>query len=235
MDGQKNGKKFINYAHRGASTYTPENTFLAFYTGIYMGANGIETDVQKTKDGVLVLFHDTTITRLTGVEGALSDYTLEELKQFTFEKDGLCDKIVVFEDFLKQFAFRDITFAIEIKQAGIEAEIADMMRKFHLEQKAIVTSFMPECIAAIKEYAPEFRIGLLCREITDDTIIITMTEDQKKKVMENYEGFLEVATIYEYAGEIGDIKDPYGKSQEEYECCFLQIQQLVDKIWKIRF
>ncbi|MCI5951548.1 MAG: protein tyrosine phosphatase [Anaerostipes sp.] len=76
---------------------------------------------------------------------------------------------------------------------------------------------------------------LLQEEITDDTIIITMTEDQKKKVMENYEGFLEVATIYEYAGEIGDIKDPYGKSQEEYECCFLQIQQLVDKIWKTRF
>lgn len=73
------------------------------------------------------------------------------------------------------------------------------------------------------------------KEITEDTIIITMTEDQKKKVMDNYEGFQEVVTIYEYAGEIGDIKDPYGKSQEEYECCFLQIQQLVDKIWKTKF
>ncbi|MDO4169698.1 MAG: hypothetical protein Q4D45_07325 [Lachnospiraceae bacterium] len=73
------------------------------------------------------------------------------------------------------------------------------------------------------------------KEITDDTIIITMTEDQKKKVIEGYEGFLETATIYEYAGEVGDIKDPYGKSQDEYECCFLQIQQLVDKIWKTKF
>ena len=63
----------------------------------------------------------------------------------------------------------------------------------------------------------------------------TGTEDQKKKVLENYEGFLEVATIYEYAGEVGDIKDPYGKSREEYECCFLQIKQLIDKIWKIKF
>ena len=32
---------FVNYAHRGASEYAPENTLLAFYTGIYMGANGI--------------------------------------------------------------------------------------------------------------------------------------------------------------------------------------------------
>lgn len=69
-------------------------------------------------------------------------------------------------------------------------------------------------------------------EITEDTLIITMTEDQKNKVLENYEGFLDVVTIYEYAGEFGDIKDPYGKNQDEYECCFLQIQQLVDKIWK---
>ena len=76
---------------------------------------------------------------------------------------------------------------------------------------------------------------LIQEEITEDTVIITMTEDQKKKVLENYEGFLEVATIYEYAGEVGDIKDPYGKSREEYECCFLQIKQLIDKIWKIKF
>lgn len=161
---------FVNYAHRGASTYAPENTFLAFYTGIYMGANGIETDVRMTKDGVLVLFHDRTVTRLTGIEAQLSDYTLDELKQFTFEKKGLTDKIVVFEDFLKQFALRDITFAIEIKQAGIEAQIADMIRKYHMEHKTVVTSFKPEYIRAIKEYAPELHIGLLCKEVTDDTI-----------------------------------------------------------------
>ena len=161
---------FVNYAHRGASEYAPENTFLAFYTGIYMGANGIETDVQMTKDGILVLFHDSTITRLTGAEGSVSDYTLEELKQFTIEKNGLNDKIVIFEDFLKQFAFRDITFAIEIKQAGTEAEIADMIRKYHLKNKAVVTSFDPDCIQAIKEYAPELRVGLLCKDVTDDVI-----------------------------------------------------------------
>ena len=113
MDGQKNGKKFINYAHRGASEYTPENTFLAFYTGIFMGANGIETDVQMTKDGILVLFHDDTITRLTGKEGAIADYTLEELREFTFEQNGYQDKIVAFEEFLQNFAFRDLTFAID--------------------------------------------------------------------------------------------------------------------------
>ena len=39
---------FINYAHRGASAYAPENTLSAFYLGLEMGANGIETDIRRT-------------------------------------------------------------------------------------------------------------------------------------------------------------------------------------------
>ncbi|MBQ7797269.1 MAG: hypothetical protein IJ374_12025 [Lachnospiraceae bacterium] len=170
MSGQGSRGKFINYAHRGASEYTPENTFLAFYTGIYMGANGIETDVQMTKDGILVLFHDDTITRLTGQDGAIADYTLKELRQFTFEHNRYTDKIVVFEEFLQKFAFRDLTFAIEIKQAGIEPQIADMIRKYEIGDKCVVTSFMFDSIRAIKEYAPELTIGYLKKDVTDETI-----------------------------------------------------------------
>ena len=76
----------------------------------------------------------------------------------------------MFEDFLKQFAFRDITFAIEIKQPGIETQIADMIRKYDIVQKCVVTSFMPDCIRAVKEYAPELHIGLLKYGVTDETI-----------------------------------------------------------------
>ena len=79
---------FINYAHRGASEYLPENTMFAFYTGIYMGANGIETDIQRTKDGILVLFHDDTLTRVTGESGSIGDYTLAELQNFSVRKNG---------------------------------------------------------------------------------------------------------------------------------------------------
>ena len=161
---------FVNYAHRGASEYTPENTLLAFYTGMYMGANGIETDVQMTKDGVLVLFHDDTIVRLTGAEGSIRDYTLEQLRQFTFENNGLTDKIVVFEDFLQQFGWREISFAIEIKQAGIETQVVDMIRKYHLEAKTIVTSFMLGSVRATKAYAPEQKVGLLTKEVTDELL-----------------------------------------------------------------
>ena len=72
-------KSFIVYAHRGASEYCPENTLLSFYTGVYMGANGIETDVQRTKDGTLVLFHDANIKRMTGVDCEVASIDYKEL------------------------------------------------------------------------------------------------------------------------------------------------------------
>ena len=159
---------FINYAHRGASEYVPENTFLAFYTGIFMGANGIETDVQKTKDGVLVLFHDDTLERVTGENGAIADYTFEELQKFNVKKDNLSDKIVMFEDFLKKFAFRDITFAIELKFEGYENEVADLIYKYNIEDKTVVTSFNFNCIAKIKEYAPNLKTGFLTSDDSDE-------------------------------------------------------------------
>ena len=163
---------FVNYAHRGACAYAPENTLSAFYLGIYQGANGIETDVRMTKDGVLVLFHDPTLARMAGedVEGGVSDYTWEELQAFTLTKKGHLDKIAKLEDFLRLFSFRDITFAIEIKQPGIEPQIADMLRKYNMVEKTVVTSFKFDCIRAIKEYAPEFHVGFLTKVVTDEII-----------------------------------------------------------------
>ena len=56
----------VNYAHRGASEYYPENTLWSFYAGLEMGADGIETDIQRTSDGVLVLHHDDPRERVAG-------------------------------------------------------------------------------------------------------------------------------------------------------------------------
>lgn len=49
---------FVNYAHRGASQYAPENTMSAFDMALQLKATGIELDLQKTKDEKIVIFHD---------------------------------------------------------------------------------------------------------------------------------------------------------------------------------
>lgn len=67
------------FAHRGASAYAPENTFAAFDLAVEMGATAIETDVQATADGHLVLLHDSRLDRTTDGHGTPAEHTLAEL------------------------------------------------------------------------------------------------------------------------------------------------------------
>lgn len=158
----KDGKDgFVVYAHRGASHYCPENTLMSFYMGVRLGANGIETDVQRTKDGVLVLFHDDTLDRVTGFCGAVSDYTYGELCRMYVKEHGLFDIIPTLEDFLDRFAFRDITLALELKVGGMEADIRALLYKYGMAERTVVTSFNLDYLKAFKVCAPEIRIGYL--------------------------------------------------------------------------
>ena len=167
---------FVNFAHRGASEYAPENTMLAFNLGVYMQANGIETDVQLTKDGIPVLFHDNTLERVTGQPGAISDYTYEQLRQFDVKKGEYTDKILKFEDFLIHFGFRDLTFAIELKEKDAARITADLIRKYDIGAKTTVTSFCYDALLEIRAYAPELRTGYLT-STADDALLMQMRAD----------------------------------------------------------
>lgn len=178
---------FINYAHRGAPAYCPENTMLSFYTGMYMGANGIETDVQKTRDGVLVLFHDDTLNRILGIDGTISDFTYEELLQYKVKNGGLSDVIPTFDDFLAHFRSFDITFAIELKVKGIEREVRDAIYKWGVQDKVVVTSFIFDAIAEMKRVAPELRVGFLTKLFRDpdiDSIVTDASDEVIKKLLD---------------------------------------------------
>ena len=156
---------FVNYAHRGASSYAPENTFASFYKGIELGANGIETDVQATSDGVLVLHHDDTLLRICGIDKAVKDLTFTELRELDFGgffgKRFCGEKIVTLTDFLTYFSSKPLTFAIEIKQDGIEFEVDDICRRFLEEKKYYITSFIPGAVLRLAESAKPPQLGFL--------------------------------------------------------------------------
>lgn len=116
-----------------------------------MGANGIETDVQIAKDGIPVLFHDDKLQRVTGETGCIGDYTFDELQSIRVKNNGFEDKIIKFEDFLKFFGFCDLTFAVELKQFGTAKPVADMIRKYGLEKKVVITSFKLEEVYAMRD------------------------------------------------------------------------------------
>ncbi len=67
-------------AHRGGSALAPENTLVAFDRAVALGADAIETDVRRTRDGVVVVFHDETTERLTGAPGTSEARTLAEVR-----------------------------------------------------------------------------------------------------------------------------------------------------------
>lgn len=75
--------EIVNTAHRGAMGHAPENTLAAFELGVEQGADLVEADVQRTKDGVLVLVHDTTLTRTTDVEQVFPDRAPWRVGDFT--------------------------------------------------------------------------------------------------------------------------------------------------------
>lgn len=163
----------INYAHRGASEYAPENTLSSFYLGMIQGANGIETDVQRTKDGVLVLFHDDTLDRVSDGVGKISDYTFEELrgvKIYGNSTTGFYDRIITLREFLEKFSQYDIRFAIELKGEGVEEDTLNMINEFGILDKTTFTSFKYDYISKIKELNSKARVGWLISEVTNENI-----------------------------------------------------------------
>jgi glycerophosphoryl diester phosphodiesterase len=134
------------------------------------GANGIETDVQRTKDGVLVLFHDDTLDRVTDHQGRLCDHTLEELKKVKVRgnaKNGFFDRIPTLGEFLQKFSAYDLSFAIELKGEGVEEETLAAVKESGILKRTTFTSFRYESIQKIKSLDPTARVGWLTSS-TDD-------------------------------------------------------------------
>ena len=164
----------INYAHRGASEYFPENTLRSFYAGLEMRADGIETDIQRTKDGVLVLHHDDTLKRLVGIDARVCDFTYDELLGMDFgafkgEKFA-GERIVTLDEFLRHFGAKNLTFALEIKQPGVEADVLACIEKHGCRDKVIITSFKWESIAEVRRLDAGIHIGFLTGAVTPETL-----------------------------------------------------------------
>lgn len=160
----------INFAHRGASKYFPENTILSLKEGIKSGANGLEIDVHKTKDNKLVVIHDEDIQRTFKGKGLVKDMTLEELRNFkcrnkNFE-DNLECRIPTLEEVLDLIRDINIVLNIELKTdeihyEGIEKDVIELVNRYGLKKKIILSSFNHESIRICREIDSEIETGLL--------------------------------------------------------------------------
>ncbi len=166
---------FINYAHRGASQYAPENTMSAFRKAIELKATGIELDLQKTKDGKIVIFHDERIDKLSNGSGKVSEYTYEELLEFDFgirfDEKYKGEKIVLFENFAKEFLPKKLTFAIELKVENIERETLEIINKYSTHNNIYISSFNYKILENIRKMDSDIKVSWLIKErINEDNI-----------------------------------------------------------------
>ncbi len=164
----------INYAHRGASEYYPENTLYAFYAGLHMGADGIETDIQRTRDGVLVLFHDSTLERILGDPGRIADYSYAELltRDFgAFKGPAFAgERIVKLDTFLTHLANRGLRLALELKAPGVEEGSLALVNAHGCRDEVTFTSFSWERLVTLRGLDREISAGHLTQRITPEIL-----------------------------------------------------------------
>ncbi|RST57424.1 DUF1080 domain-containing protein [Siminovitchia terrae] len=152
-------------AHRGVPSMAPENTMAGYQLAYDLGADQIETDLQLTKDGYLVIMHDTTVDRTTNGKGAVSSLTLEEIRQLDagikFGEEFAGEKVPTFREFLQAFKGKDVILLVELKDEGIEEQVMREIQEEGMIDQVVLQSFNLGSMVKSYELNPEIPIGYL--------------------------------------------------------------------------
>lgn len=159
------------FAHRGSAGTHPENTMAAYVEAERAGSDGIELDVQLSKDGQLVVIHDETINRTTNGKGYVKDYTLNELKRFNIlTKQQHILKIPTLEEVFDWLKTNDLYCNIELKTSKIrydfiEEKVIALIKRYRFEDRMLISSFNHYSIIQCYRLAPEVEIAPLYSEV----------------------------------------------------------------------
>ena len=161
--------KPLVWAHRGASGYAPENTLAAFQKAVDLDADGVELDIQLTKDDQIVVIHDETIDRTSDGKGWVKDYTLEELRAFNYNRTKPEYKhadIPTMREVFELLKPTGLFINIEIKTGvvfyeKIEEKILALTKEMGMEDRVCYSSFNHYTVTRIHELKPDAEVGFL--------------------------------------------------------------------------
>ncbi|MGR3764961.1 glycerophosphodiester phosphodiesterase [Rossellomorea sp. NS-SX7] len=159
------------FAHRGSAGTHPENTMDAFLEAERVGADGIELDVQLTKDGEIVVIHDETVDRTTNGKGYIKDYHLRDLRKlhanYTFKKKFFHkQKIPTLDEVFDWMNDNSLICNIELKNSimdyqGLEEKVIQMIDRYNYSNRVIISSFNHYSIVACRRIDPSIEIAPL--------------------------------------------------------------------------
>jgi len=162
-------------AHRGASSYAPENTFAAFDLAIQMGVSHIELDVHFTQDNHIVVVHDDTVDRTTSGAGPVTSHTLAALKALDagswFDRTFSGERIPTLSEIFRRYEGR-VHIHTEIKghSAQLSERTVQLVREHGMTKQVTITSFQRARLEETRVHAPELPTGWLVPEATDVVI-----------------------------------------------------------------
>lgn len=158
-------------AHRGGSSEGPENTLAAFRMAKENGANGVEFDVDFTKDDRAVVIHDSTVDRTTDGKGLVGQFTFEEIRKLdasckhplsnTFPKE----KVPTLEEVIELCSSLGLKMIIEVKRGTEARETAELLKNlfssYQLYDKALVCCCFPGVIYQVRKTDPQIVTALV--------------------------------------------------------------------------
>lgn len=167
-------KKLV-IAHRGASFYRPENTLAAFELAYQQGADGIETDIQLSKDSIPMIIHDANINRVTHATGNVNQWSSEKLKTFDigswFDLKYQSERMMTLTDLLQWAKEKNLLLNLELKtkknlNPNIEQIVYQEVIQHGLLDQVIFSSFNSATLKKLKQLNSETRVALLTKRHT---------------------------------------------------------------------
>ena len=161
------------FAHRGASGYAPENTLAAFDLARRLGADGVELDLQMTKDGELVVIHDETVDRTTDGSGWVKDLTCREIKALNASMgspDYPDEKVPTLSEVFDLLADSPLAIDIEIKDClviypGIVEKLLKTIDQRDWEYRITISSFNHITLAHIRQIGSLAYTGVVFQDM----------------------------------------------------------------------
>jgi len=165
--------QYLSIGHRGASAYAPENTMAAFRKACELGADGVELDVQLSKDGQVVIMHDDRINRTTNGRGYVKDKTMKELFEYDagswFSSEFRNERIPTLAE-LFDYATGKMLVNVELKKSNdptaLVLAVKEIVDKFQNYHDCLFTSFDLATVNAVLSIMPNARCGLLIDKLS---------------------------------------------------------------------
>lgn len=174
------------WAHRGCSQCYPENTITSFEKAMSIpGLEGIELDIQLTRDGEMVVIHDERVDRTTDGRGYVRDYTLSELKTLKIDAgEGRTEHIPTMREVFDLLSPKlseyvnngqsgnGIRLNIELKNGvfpypGMEKMIVDMVDEYGVADAIVYSTFYAKSLTLLHELVPDAQLGMLDPRLSD--------------------------------------------------------------------